>query len=51
MNELQEWEKVFITPDSDDWNPHCKSFAKNENAITNFEGDIGQDNRNTYYVL
>ena len=23
MKEIQEQDKVFITPDSDDWNPHC----------------------------
>ena len=40
VKEIQECNKVFITPDSDDWNTHCKYFEKNENTMTNFEGNI-----------
>ena len=28
VKELQEWDKVFITPDSDNWNPHYEYFEK-----------------------
>jgi len=27
--ELNECENVFLTPDSSDWNPHCKSYELN----------------------
>ena len=42
---------MFITPDSDDWNTHCKYFEKNENAMTNFECDIVDDKRKTNYAM
>ena len=45
MEDLQEREKVFITPDSDDWNPHWEYFDNNENAMTNFEGSIVENKR------
>ena len=31
--ELFDKDKVFITPDASDWNPHCESFEPNERAI------------------
>ena len=40
VKELQEREKVFITLDSGDWNPHCGYFEKYENEMTNFEVEI-----------
>ena len=47
MKEIQECKKVFITPGSDDWNPHCEYFEKNENIMTNFEGEIVEYKRKT----
>ena len=44
-------EKVFIMSGSDDWNPHWKYFETNENAMTNFEGDIVEDERRTDYAM
>ena len=38
--ELYDLDKVFLTPDSEDWNPHCESFEKNERAMTNYEGEM-----------
>ena len=31
VKELQESKNVFITLDSDDWNPQCESFENNYN--------------------
>ena len=30
LHELEHYDKVFITPDSSEWNPNCSSFAENE---------------------
>ena len=40
--ELHECEKLFLTPDSSNWNPHCQFYEKNERSIINFEGDISK---------
>ena len=39
-SELYDKDKVFITPDASEWNPHCMSYAQNELAMTNHEGEI-----------
>ena len=39
-DELQECEKVFITPDASDWNPHCLSYENNENSMLDFHGEM-----------
>lgn len=30
IDELHGCDKIFITPDSTTWNPHCDSFSRNE---------------------
>ena len=42
-SELHDKDKVFITPDASEWNPHCNSYAQNEVAMTNHEGDISSN--------
>ena len=39
-SELYGKDKIFITPDSSEWNPHCESYSHNESIMTNYEGDI-----------
>ena len=51
VKDLQECDKLFITTDSDDWNPHRKSFEKNKNAMNNFEGDIVENERRTDHEM
>lgn len=43
--ELFECKKLFLTPDSNDWNPHCASFATNEESMLNFRGEIAEKGR------
>ena len=43
--ELIGRDKVFITPDSSDWNPHCLSFERNERAMLNYEGELNDSDR------
>ena len=43
--ELFECKKLFLTPDSNDWNPHCESFASNERSMLTFRGEISEKSR------
>ena len=45
VQELYDCDKVFITPDSSDRNPHCTSFERNERAMLNYEGEMVSDDR------
>ena len=42
---LHECEKVFLTPDSSDWNPHCQSYERNEQSMLDFEGKMSEPSR------
>ena len=39
-SELYDKDKVFITPDASEWNPHCTSYSHNESIMTNYEGEM-----------
>ena len=43
--ELHDRDKVFITPDSSEWNPHCLSFERNERAMLDYEGELSDSKR------
>ena len=43
--ELDECDKIFMTPDSSQWNPNCTSFANNESSILDSEGNIAVPRR------
>ena len=43
-NELYSKDKIFITPDASEWNPHCLSYSHNESDMTNYEGEISSPN-------
>ena len=49
--ELYDKDKIFLTPDSSDWNPHCLSFEQNERAMLNFEGEMNDVNRRIYLPM
>ena len=49
--ELHECEKVFISPDSSDWNPHCKSYERNERSMLDFEGNMSEPSRRTSHKV
>ena len=50
-DELQGCDKVFLMPDSTSWNPHCKSFARNEQSMLDFEGSIAKRYRQIRYLM
>ena len=43
--ELYDKDKIFLTPDSMDWNPHCLSFEQNERNILNYEGTLSDPSK------
>ena len=43
--ELYDCKKLFLTPDSNDWNPHCTSFESNERSMLDFRGEISEKSR------
>ena len=43
--ELNECEKVFLNPDSSNWNPHSQSYERNERSILDFEGNLSDPSR------
>ena len=40
VDELYSCDKLFITPNYNDWYPHCLSFEHNERAMLNLEGEL-----------
>ena len=50
-DELESCDKIFLTPDSTDWNPHYESFAKNEESILDFEGNMAESRRVLRHVM
>ena len=51
MKQIQDCYIIFIAPYSEHFNNRCKYFEKNQNAMTNFEGDIVEDKRKTDYAM
>ena len=51
IEELQGCDKIFITPDSTVWNPHCESFARNEESMLDYEGNLVDSNRRLTYLM
>lgn len=45
MTELRECKKVFITCDSNDWNPNCSSFENNEWSMLDYDGEMSHFDR------
>ena len=50
-NEIVECDKLFITPDSTEWNPHCESFERNERSMLNYEGELNDEDRWTSHRM
>lgn len=40
IQELYQYKKLFLTPDQDDWNPHCESYENNERSMLDFQGEM-----------
>ena len=40
-----ECEKLFLTPDSSEWNLHCQSYERNEQSMLNFEDNMSEPSR------
>ena len=49
--EIAECDKVFITPDSDSWDPYSDHFASNEDSLLDYNGDVIDDRRRKRHRL
>ena len=45
VTELHECDKVFITPDSNDWNLNCLSFEQNERSMLDYDNEMSHTER------
>ena len=45
VQELHDYEKLFITPDASDCNSQCESFKRNERAMLDYNGEMSDSYR------
>ena len=50
-DELQSCEKIFITPNRQNWNTYCTSYDLNERSMLNYEGEITHENHQEYHLV
>ena len=51
VEELYKLPKLFLTPDADDWNPHCHTFGDNEESILDSNSEMADCRHNSDNVL
>jgi hypothetical protein len=44
-------DKIFITPDSHQWNPHCQSFSQNEKSMLDYQGYLTEPERRLHLLM
>ena len=50
-DELKSYEKIFIAPDRQHWNPYFISYELNEISMLNYEGEITQETFQEHYLV
>ena len=40
IDHCEDYDCIFLIPDSTSWNPHCDSYAKNEESFLDHRGDM-----------
>ena len=45
LPEIHDCPKFFLTPDVNDWNPHCQSFETNERSMLTCKGEAADKNQ------
>ena len=45
QDDLSYCDKMFITPDAQQWNPYCTSFELNERSMLNYAGELSDPER------
>ena len=45
IKEIRECNKIICSPDGSNWNPNCSSFAKNEDSMIDWDGNITSQDR------
>ena len=51
QEELQDCEKIFITPDNETWNPYCTSFELNERSMLDHNGEMTDPKRRSNFIV
>ena len=51
MHDADKYETIYLTPDSDSWNPNTDSFAEDEAALLDDDGDIIMTVQSTHSEL
>jgi hypothetical protein len=49
--EIMYKEPLFLTPDSDSWDPYLEHFAKNEDSMLDWEGNIQPKRKRKSHIL
>ena len=47
IEEIENYQTIFITPDSNVWDPYNESYRINEDSLVDFRGDISRRSRGT----
>ena len=51
IEEIENYQTIFITPDSNVWDPYNESYKINEDSLVDFRGDISRRSRGTKQSL
>ena len=51
VEEIENYHTIFITPDSNVWDPYNESCRVNEDSLVDFRGDVSQRSRGTKRLL
>jgi hypothetical protein len=51
IDEMQYNDPIFLTPDSDNWDPYSNHFAENENSMLDWEGNMIPKRQQSKHLL
>ena len=49
--EIAHCDPIFLTPDSDNWDPHSEHFAQNEESMLDWEGNMAHKRNRKEHIL
>ena len=50
-SDLHGFKKLFITPDSSDWNPHGQYYEYDEQSMLDFDGNMSKPSRRSMHQV
>ena len=51
LEEIDNCDKIFITPDGDIWNPYSKHFSENEDSMLDYQGNLIVPQREQHKIM